>query len=375
MSPSSLPTPYLLVDGAALTRNLERMAQFTSASGVGLRPHVKSHKSVAIAARQRELGAIGFMCATLTEAEQLVGAGLDEIVVASQLAGLVALDRVCQLARAATVTVFVDDADAVAALGRRAAAARVEVGALVEVDVGMRRGGVRSPDTLRTVARAVCAAPSLTLRGVAGWEGHCADEPDRAVRAAAVAEVIATLRAAADAARVVDASATTVSAGGTGTFDLTGCAEVVTEISPGSYVLMDDFHAPVAEGFERALVVVATVVGVHGDLVLLDAGRKALDCTLGTPSLALATAGRRVTPSFVHEELSGWRPGTRTGFGLGDTVEVLAAYAPGTVVLHERLVVDCGTHLESWRTMPRHGTGAADNPATAQPGLTSGTER
>lgn len=59
MSAPPIDTPALLLDLERLQRNLSEMAEMCRAHGRTLRPHVKSHKTVEIAERQRELGAVG----------------------------------------------------------------------------------------------------------------------------------------------------------------------------------------------------------------------------------------------------------------------------------------------------------------------------
>jgi D-serine deaminase-like pyridoxal phosphate-dependent protein len=61
-------TPALVVDHSRLVTNIQKMAERARSLGVGLRPHAKTHKSPAIAALQREHGAIGLTVATLAEA-------------------------------------------------------------------------------------------------------------------------------------------------------------------------------------------------------------------------------------------------------------------------------------------------------------------
>ncbi|HUB95869.1 MAG TPA: alanine racemase, partial [Stellaceae bacterium] len=68
-SRARLDTPALLIDRAALDRNIAAMAAHARGAGVALRPHAKTHKSLAIARRQIDAGAIGICCATLGEAE------------------------------------------------------------------------------------------------------------------------------------------------------------------------------------------------------------------------------------------------------------------------------------------------------------------
>lgn len=49
--PADLPTPFVEIDKDRLTRNLRGMQARAAASGVTLRPHIKTHKSLAIARR------------------------------------------------------------------------------------------------------------------------------------------------------------------------------------------------------------------------------------------------------------------------------------------------------------------------------------
>ena len=48
-----LPTPALVLDLNRLERNLGRMAERARRLGVRLRPHIKTHKSIEVARRQR----------------------------------------------------------------------------------------------------------------------------------------------------------------------------------------------------------------------------------------------------------------------------------------------------------------------------------
>ena len=65
-----IPTPALVVDVPALDRNIAAMARFFADGTCRLRPHVKAHKTPAIAQRQLAAGScVGLTCATVGEAE------------------------------------------------------------------------------------------------------------------------------------------------------------------------------------------------------------------------------------------------------------------------------------------------------------------
>ena len=85
-SRADLNTPVLILDRAALDRNIAALAALAAAHGVGLRPHAKTHKSVDIAKRQLGAGALGVCCAKIGEAEALAGGGIKGILITSPVA-------------------------------------------------------------------------------------------------------------------------------------------------------------------------------------------------------------------------------------------------------------------------------------------------
>ena len=72
-----LDTPALLVDLDGLEDNLDRYQRYFDEHGIGLRPHIKTHKCVAIAHMQMRRGAIGITCQKLGEAEVMAAGGVN----------------------------------------------------------------------------------------------------------------------------------------------------------------------------------------------------------------------------------------------------------------------------------------------------------
>ena len=87
----------------------------------------------------------------------------------------------------------VDDPESAREFSRAATAAGAQIGVLVEIDIGLRRGGVRSDQEACRVAETVSQLPGLVLRGAMGYQGWVVMEPDRAVRAQKAAEAIGRL--------------------------------------------------------------------------------------------------------------------------------------------------------------------------------------
>src|SRR5918994_737953 len=78
-------TPYVLIDGPKMERNILKMADVASENGVAMRPHVKTHKIPSIARRQLEAGAAGITVAKVSEAEVMADGGIRDIFIAYPL--------------------------------------------------------------------------------------------------------------------------------------------------------------------------------------------------------------------------------------------------------------------------------------------------
>ena len=103
-----MPTPALIVDAGALDRNIARMARFFADGACRLRPHVKAHKTPAIARRQLAAGSCtGLTCATVLEAEAVAGF-CDDILIANELVTADKCGRAAALAASRRITVAVD---------------------------------------------------------------------------------------------------------------------------------------------------------------------------------------------------------------------------------------------------------------------------
>ena len=134
-------TPALVVDGPTLVDNVRRMAARAREAGVGLWPHSKTHKSLAVASVQREHGIEGLTAATLREAETFADGGIEDILIAYPPVGL-RLPRVVELAKRVRLRVVLDNPDTVEALDDACRQARAQVGYLWEIECGTGRIGI-----------------------------------------------------------------------------------------------------------------------------------------------------------------------------------------------------------------------------------------
>ena len=309
---ADLQTPALVVDPAALDHNLATMA--AALPGARLRPHVKAHKTTALAARQAALGHRGFTCATIREVEGMVAAGLGEdLLLANEVVDARRLGPLVEAG--ARVTLAVDSPATIAA----AAAGGVRE-VVVDVNVGLPRCGCRPADAGRLADTA--RRHGLTVRGVMGYEGHLMLETpwaDRAAKTATAMELLASAHA--------DVGGELVSGGGTGTYDMNPW---VTEVQAGSYALMDTAYGEIGLPFRQALWVQATVISVNPDgWAVADCGLKALGMDHGNPAVEGATiwfcSDEHVT--FSCDPLP----------AVGDRIRVVPAHVDPTVAYHTHL--------------------------------------
>ena len=317
MNLDTLVTPALLVDVDAFEHNLRAMSD--ALPGSRLRPHVKAHKSTALAARQAAAGHRTFTCATVREMEGMAKAGLGEdLLLANEVLDARRLGDLD-----ARVTVAVDSAETIDA----AAAGGVKE-VLIDVNVGLPRCGCAPEDAgrLGDLAR----SKGLTVRGVMGYEGHVVGLPDRALREQLTKECMERLVQA-----HADVGGDVVSAGGTGTYDINTRA---TEIQAGSYALMDTAYGHLDLPFRQALSVLATVISVSPGHAVADCGLKALGMDHGNPTIPGAEVW------FVADEHVTFAPAELVR--VGDRIRVTPAHVDPTVAYHERMHLVRGDTVE-----------------------------
>jgi D-serine deaminase-like pyridoxal phosphate-dependent protein len=346
---TELVTPALVLDLPAAKRNITRMADAIRGMPAEIRPHIKVHKSPELARLQVEAGAIGLSTATVWEAIVLVRSGLDHIFVVNTVAGPRKIQALAALARDADLMVAVDDASNVAALSAAAVAARSTLGILVEVDTGMDRCGVDTPEEARELARLVATTPGLRLMGLTGYEGHCSLTPDHDQRLAKERKAMAFFVEVAELLEREGLPCPIRSAGGTATWDWTATHPGITEIQAGTYVVMDNFHGRMVGGFEHSLTVQATVISRRPDRVIVDAGGK----SMGAGDFA-SIVGHPL-PSFRFDEEHGvFDASGGTTLKVGDVVSLVPGYSPSTVNWYDAYhVVEDDVVVDIWPVIPR----------------------
>lgn len=306
----SLNTPVLVLDIGALERNIAAMAKLAASKGVQLRPHAKTHKSIDIAQRQIAAGAVGQCCAKLGEAETLAEGGIDGLHITSPVVSPGAITRLIALNdRCERLSVVVDNPANVAALAQAASLAQ-PLSVFIDIDPGIRRTGVASPEAAVALVRVIAATPNLAYAGVQFYCGREQHVESFAERQAAVQERTIYLQSVIAALVEAGSPPAIVTGSGTGTHRIDLELGVFTELQVGSYVFMDDqYRACDLAGlgteacpYETSLFVDARVVSANAkSLVTVDAGFKAF-ATEGEPPRVAQGAPQGARFAFMGDE-------------------------------------------------------------------------
>jgi len=338
-------TPALLIDLDVMEANIRKLPEQLRGKRCAYRPHSKAHKSPFIAHKQIQAGANGIACQTLDEAEVMVFGGVPEILLTHMVVTPEKISRLVNLARHSRFLVTVDCAENVKAIGSAASLQGVEIGVLVEIDVGQKRTGVPPLKPAVELAQVAQHQRGVTFRGIMGYEGHlqCSilDFNERKRKCEeALAPVIETRDKLVDAGLPVEI----VSSGGTGTYNIACDIAGVTEIQPGSYVIMDGrYHLIETCGrdFGCALSVLATVVSKPTSTrAIVDMGWKA--CSVEYQIFGWDGMPHPKNLSGVDYWVGGDEHGVLTikdsgvQLSLGDKIEFIPSHCDTTVNLHDK---------------------------------------
>lgn len=360
-----LPTPSLLVDLGRMERNIARMAASFAATGVALRPHVKTSKCWEVVRRQLDAGAVGFTCATPAEAAWLHGKGVRDVLWAHVPIGPRKVEFAVSAARDGGLTVALDSLEAAAPLSAAAVAGRVTVPFVLEVNTGHARLGV-DPDRAAATAAAIATLPGLELRGVLTHEGHVSMAADRPSLERAGTTAGGVLVAVADGLRAAGHPVDVVSVGSTPGVTSAPFVTGVTEARPGTYVYFDANQTRLGgcTFADCAVTVLARVVSVQRDgRAITDAGVKAMSsdtiAAAGSVGIVCDLAGEPlsgVTFFDGNEEHGFLRDEGTPRLRVGDLVRLIPNHACGTTNMWSHLTAVRGTlAVDHWAIEARHG--------------------
>ncbi|MBM9468729.1 DSD1 family PLP-dependent enzyme [Nakamurella leprariae] len=355
-------TPFAVVDRNRLDRNVDRLQGHLRRLGVPLRLHVKTAKSLDVAARVHRHGPEPITVSTLAEAEYFADAGYTDVLYAVGIAPA-KLDRVVALhRRGVDLAVLLDSVAQAEAVATASRAGGIRIPALIEIDCDGHRAGIAPDDPQVLTIGRLLHDGGAELRGVLDHAGESYFSTTGVDRQRDAEDERATVVQAARILRDVGMACPVVSVGSTPTAHAVAVLDGVTEVRAGNFVFLDLVMAGigVCELDDLALSVVVTVIGHRPDRgwILTDGGWMAMSRDRGTAAqpvdqgygVVLDLSGRvlgdliMTGASQEHGVLS-MRPGSGTPLPelpIGTRLRVLPNHACATASQYQQYAVIAG---------------------------------
>jgi D-serine deaminase-like pyridoxal phosphate-dependent protein len=282
----ALDTPAMIVDLTLMEANIARLMGRFREKQIHVRPHLKTVKSPILAHKLLAAGAIGGCVAKVSEAEIMARAGIEDLLITTEIVGQPKLSRLAALVQEhRSIKVVVDSLIGARKLDQAMADAQVKIDVLLDLNVGQNRCGVQSGAEALQLAQHIGKLSNIRLVGVQGYEGHLQHVHDPQERALLCGQAMRLLTETAALLKSEGFPLQIVTTGGTGTAEICADFAGITEVQPGSFVFMDvDYRNAIGPVYSNALTILATVISRTGPArVVVDAGFKSLSTDSGMP--------------------------------------------------------------------------------------------
>lgn len=279
MGYTQIDTPALLIDKNILDSNISSMQKYSDKHKVDLRPHTKTHKMPKLAHKQKRAGAVGITVAKVGEAEVMADSGLNDIFIANQIIGRSKVERIRKLSESISISFGVDSVYSVREIDEVFEGAEKKAQVLIEIEVGEKRSGIIEESDFIELLDVVKNSENVRFKGVFSHDGHT-------YKAATIDELAELYKDSsgrtlhfAGIARNHGMACEVVSIGSTPPFILGfDMPEGITEIRPGTYILMDGSQANVIGTNDTcAATVLTTVISKPtSERIITDVGAKGI---------------------------------------------------------------------------------------------------
>ncbi len=286
-------TPALIIDNDKMQDNIIFMQKKADRLKVSLRPHTKTHKCPEIAHMQTKAGCKGIACAKASEAEVMAENGLNDIFIANEVVGKDKLERVKILNRSICISIGIDSIFAIKEI-EEVFKGEKPLDVLIEIEVGEMRSGITEEFQFIELLKELKTCKYVRLKGIFSHEGHTyqAEDLEDCIKLFVKAQK-QTLKFK-TIADEFGFHLETVSIGATPSLMLgEDILDGITEIRPGTYILMDASQGSAIGTYDRcAATVLTTIISMPTDeRIITDAGAKSL--TMQTRNAGIcATKGK-----------------------------------------------------------------------------------
>ena len=273
-------TPALVVFAELVERNLDTMVRIAG-NPDRLRPHCKTHKMREIVRMQLDRGITKQKCATFAEAEMVVEAGVEDVLLAYSLVGPNVRRAVAFRQKFPQVKfgVTADHPRHVEPLGEQMAEAGLTIDVLLDLDTGQHRTGLPPGDEAVQLYQRIADTPGLNAAGLHLYDGQN-HQTDLAERRQAVQGVWSAGDLVRKQLEEAGLAVPQIVAGGSGSFPI--FAEIddpAIQLSPGTVIFFDRGYGqmfPDLDFVPAALLLTRVISRPTPDRVTLDLGYKAV---------------------------------------------------------------------------------------------------
>lgn len=345
MNYRELDTPSLLIDNEVMLKNIKLMQEYADKNKVNLRPHTKTHKMPYLAKIQEKYGCKGITVAKVEEAEVMASQGMKDIFIANEIVGKIKLEKIIELSKNISISFGIDSIPQVKMIeeifGEKEALANV----LIEIEVGENRSGIIEEKDFIDLITYIKECKHVHLKGIFSHDGNSYNATNLEECKEWCLESQRRTLSFAELAKKEGMPLEVVSIGSTPSlmhhFPI---LEGVTELRPGTYILMDasQCHAIGSLDYAAATVLTTVISRPTEERVITDVGAKGI--TAQTRKVGLcATEGLGTIYEYpnVHiydvydEHAIIYNKEFREKVQVGDKVRIVPVHICPVVNLHE----------------------------------------
>ncbi|WP_163380688.1 DSD1 family PLP-dependent enzyme [Cyclobacterium sp. SYSU L10401] len=344
LSKWELETPSLCLELEVMEYNLKKVHQRLQGTGIGVRPHIKTHKSPFLAKRQMEAGALGVCAAKLSESEIMLENGISNVLMTGVNVSPKKIRKAMALRKKHPGFIqAVDNPINARDLQEAAREAGIVAEVVVDLDV-IRRSGVPTGKPALELAQQIDRSPNLRFMGILAYDGGAQHVKGHAARKARTVQTFEPVVATYESLVKSGLNVEIFSGAGTGTYDMMEDIPGFTDVQVGSYLFMDAQYMAIGSrdnenlyvDFDPSLTVMTTVINTnHPNRLITDSGAKAF--TINKPSGIVIGE-----PDFTYNAGSD-EYGTITfsqankSYAVGDKLEVIVPHCDPAINLYDRI--------------------------------------
>lgn len=350
-----IDSPALLIYKDLVMENIKEAVRLVGLPQ-RLRPHVKTHKSPEVVRLMLNAGITKFKCSTIAEAEMLVKAGAEDILLAYQLTEPKArrFMRLLEKFNARFSCLF-DNRQTLEMYSALAAEGQQNVSVYLDLNVGMNRTGIAPGVEALDLYRWADQQNGVDLEGLHVYDGHIRvadlEERTRLCNEAFVPVekmILELLRQGFEKPKIV--------AGGSPTFPIHANNPEV-EASPGTFIFWDVGYAGMLKELPfrfAALVMTRVISKPAAGLICVDLGHKSIASENELKKRVFFLNAPSLVPVSQSEEHLVLDAGDGHSFRVGDVLYGVPYHICPTCALYERsYVIEDGRKTGEWLVAAR----------------------